>query len=228
MAKKLRRAWRKKKEEEPIFFSFPGDKEVALASRLKVLGEAYRQGNLGAMLEALLLCSSPDKMFFSQAAKDPRPLPEWLTQALADLIKDRLFRKERNGRSWMDQRLQDMIDETRSETVDYARDLGIQWIHVYQAASELLAGSKAEGSPEKIKESRKRVKDRSENSPFCYMNLYAIRIDLNDVRSFPDRNTKGARKSWIGSTRSALMTKCRGPRPSHPGGVTFAISSTLR
>ena len=129
---------------------------------------AYSHGNKGAIFEAFLLCADHGEM-----------LPKWLQLVLDDVIKEWLKRRGRNGRSWLDQYKQDMIDFWRYSAVEELRDHGIRWAdtdkNIYELASELLSGSGAQCSPDTVKQSYRRVKKRSKDAPGRYMMLRSIR-----------------------------------------------------
>jgi hypothetical protein len=184
MPEKSHRAWKKKTESECKHVS-PKDDEDALIHELDSCRRAFEHGNLGAILEALILCAGPDKSRFpGQWAKGSRPLPEWLNLALVDFVKDRLRRRSR-GRSWLDQYDQDMIDFARYNSVLEVRDHGIRWEDAYDIASELLSGSRAEGAPETIRESYRRVTNRSKTAPLRYKTLHTIPFDLKEPNLHP-------------------------------------------
>jgi hypothetical protein len=204
MPEKKHKAWKKKKtnNQERSLHASPGDPEQYIMREIDMLRRAYKQGNLGAMLEALILCSDPRKMrYFRQMASNPRPLPEWLTAELLKIIKAHLCRRGTNGRSWMNQYVQDCIDYARYELVKEAREHGIPWRDINDVVSELLAGTKAEGAPGTIRESYRRVKERCAITPLRYKWLSAIPTDLRLDQKLPPKVHQRLWK-WIDSIRT--------------------------
>ena len=103
------------------------------------------------------------------------PLPQWMRNALGNLIiKHVLLKRGRNGRSWIDQYRQDMIDYARYEHVNEARNQGLSWNNAYSVVYTLLQGSLAAGSESAISGSYKRVCATLKKTPLRYKKLQTV------------------------------------------------------
>ena len=126
---------------------------------------AFEAGNLGALLDALIICNQE------------RPLPEWAVLGLIDTFKD-VLNKTRDGRRWRRRYRQVLIDLERAETVQECRDHGIRWTdgEVYERAAEILTHTKsaAVGSARAIEKSYLRVKRNGARNPMEYHILRSI------------------------------------------------------
>ena len=90
------------------------------------------------------------------------PPPRWLVLALHDAVEATRYKRPGRGkRSPAENAQQFTIDVHRGETVRQLRQLhDIPEREVYQAASDELIGTEYEGSPDAIRDSWRRVKDK--------------------------------------------------------------------
>lgn len=118
---------------------------------------AYEDGDLNALIWCVRACGD-----------NGLPLPTWAGDAASKLIISYLSGEKisKGGRhaNWITKYREASRDEVRHEAVEWARDFGVAEVDKFEAASELLKGSKFEGAPSTIekawKRHRKRLSDR--------------------------------------------------------------------
>jgi hypothetical protein len=142
-----------------------------LARRLSELETSYRDGNLGALYEAVRYCGKYDE-----------PLPKWATDGVARSMMAlmELSSEAKLGQhaKWATQFIQDMVDYCRWDTVVEVREHAIRWLDAYGAAAEILNGSRATGSADAVEKSYKRVQKRMRSEPGRYRLFRYIQFDL--------------------------------------------------
>lgn len=161
-----RKAWRKRARIESASHpQFAIGSERALNQELEFKHKAYAAGNLGALRDALIICS-----------KEMIPLPGWLTSGLDELLVYEISAPHGRLSGWLKKYQRDMIDFARADAVEECRDHGLRWREVYVRASELLAREGDAVSEDAIEKSYKRFKRQSKQDPFRYHQLKYIRL----------------------------------------------------
>ncbi len=130
----------------------------AAEAKIEGLRRAYRDGNLGALEAALVLCTD-----------HPLPLPPWIIEGLRESLKrdqhgDSTGR--RGHKTWVHRYADDMADLDRYEAVVEGRALGESWKDVYDEVSELIYGHT--GHAHTIEAAYKRVSRRLKTEPGRY------------------------------------------------------------
>jgi len=144
--------------------------------RLQECERAYRYGNLGAVLDGIYWCN-----------EGKIPHPEWLNIAVSQIVAsylkgEKLRRRGRQAR-WPTQYVENQVDYARHEAVLECIDHGIQWLHAYAKAADLLQGQFGEGSEDAIEKSYKRVNINLKLCPGKYYILHSIRIERKPLKN---------------------------------------------
>ena len=155
-----------------------------IARELAAKERAYKDGNLGALRDAVAICHE-----YTQA------LPGWAVKALLEDNADMLLGKKKTGEGrhskWLEQYKADIKALERYETVLLCREHNIPWKNVYNATALILEGSHAAGSEHTMKKAYQRVDRRQRDNPGRYHILShrsGINTDLNTARPLtPER-----------------------------------------
>lgn len=153
------------KQLGPISYKHADNLYDFSVARLEECCQAYRYGNLGAILDGLYWCREGNL-----------PLPEWLHQALAnvvirDLLGERPNRRGRHAR-WVMQYRENMVDFARYDMVrDCIENGKLTWEAAYVRTEQLLTGQFGAGSIESIQVSYKRVARNMRANPGRYYML---------------------------------------------------------
>jgi hypothetical protein len=138
------------------------DPEEWVKRQLGFFRKAFDAGNLGALLDAVILSTSA-----------AGPLPPWIAKGLIEIFRTAL-RQSRDGRKWLRRYRQDLIDSKRMSMVEAAREHGFAWKDAYEEASRQLRGTLSAGSENAVERSYKRFKKNSAENPFRYLQLETI------------------------------------------------------
>jgi hypothetical protein len=143
-------------------------REDRINAHLRRYEQGYRDGNLGALHEALNLC---------QTSK--RPLPKWCADGLRQALQLEMRGESRGKRGqahWVTRYREAMRDLERYHAVLEGRGQGISWDQVYEAATQMLEGTDGEGCADTIEKAYKRVNARLKSNPGIYMVLPSVRL----------------------------------------------------
>ena len=128
---------------------------------LEFYRQAFKAGNRGVLVDALLLCERCDVR-----------RPKWLSTA--NLEATYAWLEGPQSQEWRNRYEKDQIDRERTYTVEQLRDQGIAWEEVFDKAQDKLAGTEAAGSASAIKRSYERFIKNSAEDPYRYV-VYTAR-----------------------------------------------------
>jgi len=137
----------------------------AVQAKIERLRRAYRDGNLGALEAALVLCNDHDLL-----------LPPWAVEGLRESLKRDLHGGStgaRGHKTWVRRYADDMADLDRYEAVLEGREHGLKWVEVYAAVSKMLYGHT--GHAHTVEKAYKRVAQRLKSEPGRYAVLSSRR-----------------------------------------------------
>lgn len=165
-----------------------------ILKELDKLKTAYGNSNEGALQDALLICYKykklpPDWMFEALGAQGVR----YLKGELAGTRPRKRGRPNRDCVPWLRRYRQDMVDAERAETVIECIEHGFAWRQVYEVASKILEGSKAEGKKDAIMASYKTYTKNMKENPWRYLILKTVRSEIKR-KPIPDAVLK--MKKW--------------------------------
>jgi hypothetical protein len=177
------------------------DRERMYRREIEGRRRAFQSGNLGALLDALLLCRTreferfqdpevgalgPGEVVHPASDDFSMEIPAWVWDGATRVVRAHVLTAKvgRSGRTarWLQQWRQDMIDFARWEAVKILREKGVKFSldEVWTSAARVLRHQKpkspAAGSPDAIKKSYARVEKRMRMDPFRYKRLSHIRV----------------------------------------------------
>ena len=141
----------------------------------------FEAGNLAGLLDALLWCQLHEQA-----------VPNWARDGAIEMVTAQLTGagiengKGRHAR-WITRSRQDMIDYARVDTIEECRENGIRGERAFEAASKILQGTWAKGSPNTMESSLKRFQRRSKKNPLRYKLFFQDPLRLPSLSKKSDK-----------------------------------------